>query len=336
MAEAKPKSEKTDRLSETKIKPIYVIAGKEDSSVNAECERLLEKLLTPQQRPMGLFNAEAASVPLSQILDELRTLPFLTERRVVVVKAADDFVSKNRQLLEKYFDNPCPTGTLILTVSRWDARTRLAGKLGDVGKLISITQPQSWQLPPRLIRYADDAHGKKLATAAAELLIELTGDKLLRLYSEIDKLALFAQDEEVITARHVELLIGHNRLFNAFAVIDSCLAGNVAEAVARLRNTFAQDKSAEYTIVGAFAFHFRRMFNAKVLLEKGHNTSEIAKRLRIWSNKDALFTQLHQMNLEQIGSNLQRLAEIDFEIKTGRAKAEVAIEQLVLGLGAKS
>lgn len=323
-------------MSKTKIKPIYVVAGKEQVCVNAEFERLLEQLLRPEQRPMGLFKADAASVSVSQILDELRTLPFLTERRVVVVKGADDFVSKNRQLLEKYFDCPSPTGTLILTVSSWPARTKLAGKLGKVGKLISVTQPQPWQLPSRLIRYADEAHGKKLATAAAELLIELTGDKLPRLYSEIDKLALFAQDEKVIQEKHVELLIGHNRLFNAFAVIDSCLAGNTAKAVTRLRNMFAQDRSAEYTIVGAFAYHFRRMFNAKVLLDKGFNTDQIAKRLWIRSNKDALFTQLRQMSLEQIGDNLQRLAEIDFEIKTGRAKADVAIEQLVLGLGTKS
>ena len=341
MSKAEPKSRKTaePRTSQScegdaEYKSIYVIAGKDQSCVNAQCQRLVDQLLLPQQRLTGLFNADVASASACQVLDELRTLPFLTERRVVIVKAADDFISKNRQLLERYFDNPCPTGVLILTVNNWDARTRLAGRLGRVGKLISIIQPKAWQIPPRLVRYADDAHGKKVTTAAAELLIELTGDNLPRLYSEIDKLALFAHNEKVITPRHVELLIGHNRLFNAFAVIDACLAGCTARAVDRLRNMLTQDKSAEYTVVGAFAFHFRRMFNAKVLLQKGLSENEIANKLRIWGNKNALFTQLRQMSLKHIGDNLQRLAEIDFEIKTGRTKAEVAIEQLVLGLKA--
>ncbi|GAI31070.1 unnamed protein product, partial [marine sediment metagenome] len=241
-------------------KPIYIIAGKEASLVNAECEKLLEKLLEPQQRMTGLFNADPAQVSASEVLDELRTLPFLTERRVVLVKNADKFVSENRELLEKYFDNPCPTGVLILTVTSWDSRTKLAKKLPGVGKLLSVTQPKPWQLPGRLIKYAGDAHDKNLTTDAAELLIELTGDSLPRLYSEIDKLALFAHTEKAITARHVELLIGHNRFYNCFAVIDACLAGNTAKAVDRLRNMFAEDKSTEYTVVGAFAFHFRRMF----------------------------------------------------------------------------
>jgi len=41
-------------------KPIYIIAGKEASLVNAECEKLLEELLEPQQRMTGLFNADPA------------------------------------------------------------------------------------------------------------------------------------------------------------------------------------------------------------------------------------------------------------------------------------
>jgi len=311
---------------------IYVIAGKETSLVNAECDKLLGELIEPEQRTMGLFKAEASEVSTSEILDELRTAPFLTERRVVLVKGADDFVSENRQLLEKYFDNPCATGVLVLTVSSWATNTKLAKKLPRVGKLLKVTGPKPWQLPQRLMQYASDAHAKKLTPDAAELLIELSGDDLPRLYGEIDKLALFADAEKAITVSHIESLIGHNRLFNAFAVIDACLAGDVAKAVDRLRNMFAEDKSTEYTVVGAFAFHFRRMFNAKVMLEECVRPAEITNRLRIWSNKDGFFLQVRKLSLKQLGENLQRLADMDYAIKTGRTKPQVAIEQLVLKL----
>jgi len=223
-----------------------------------------------------------------------------------------------------------------LTASNWDARTKLAKKLPEVGRLISTVQPKAPQIPYRLIQYAGDAHTKKLTKDAAELLIELTGDDLPRLYGEIDKLALFADSEKAITAGHIESLIGHNRLFGAFAVIDACLVGDVAKAVDRLRNMFAEDKSAEYTVVGAFAFHFRRMFNAKVMLEEGVRPAEIADRLRIWSNKDGFFLQVRRLPLKQLGENLQQLADIDYAIKTGRTKAQVAIEQLVLKLASGS
>jgi len=336
------------RATGHKRETIYVIAGRDpdlSGLVNAEYKEILEQLLEPSQRTMALFDADAASVSASEVLDELRTLPFLADKRVVVIRGADDFVSKNRQLLEKYFENPSPTGVLILTVNSWPAQTRLAKQLSAVGKLISVTQPKPWQLPQRLCQYANDAHGKDLSHDAAALLIELTGDDLCRLYSEIDKLATFVDKEKVIAVNHVELLIGHNRLFDAFEVIDAIMAGDQGgaldgirpasggRAVERLRTMFAEDKTTEYTVVGAFAFHFRRMFNAKALLEKGLRQDEIAGKIRIWSNKkDSFFAHVRKLSLKQIGQYLQKLAEIDHAIKTGQTKAQVAMEQLVLGL----
>ena len=292
-------------------------------------------MLEPEHRALGLFNADPAEVSVIQIFDELRTLPFLTDKRVVLIKNAEKFVSANRELLEKYFDTPCPTGILILAVNSWDARTRLAKKLPAVGRLISVIQPSEKQMPGRLTAYAWDAYGKRLSSEAAEFLIDLVGDNLPQLYSEIDKLALYADNEKAITAEHIEKLTGHNRLFNCFDVIDSSLAGNAAKAVDRLRTMFAEDRSSEFMAVGAFAYHFRRMFNAKTMLEKGMHPAEIAGKLRIFSNKDALFSQLQKLSLKQIGGYLQRLAATDYAIKTGRTTPQAAIERLVLSLTAE-
>jgi DNA polymerase III delta subunit len=76
------------------------------------------------------------------------------------------------------------------------------------------------------------------------------------------------------------------------------------------------------------------MFNAKVLLEKGVRPAEVATKLRIWGDKDSFFLQLRKMSLAQLGENLQQLADMDYAIKTGRTKANVAAEQLVLKLAA--
>jgi len=313
---------------------IYVITGKDDSLVNYQCQELLDELLEPSQRATGFFEVEAASVSPQEVLDELRTAPFLTDKRVVRIKGADDFISRNRPLLEKYFDNPCPTGRLILTVNSWDSRTKLAKKLPKVGKLINIAPPTRKELPYRLMEYAKDAYDKKLSQAAAILVIELAGDELTRLYSEIDKLALYAGDQKLITQKHIESLTGHNRLFNAFAVIDAIIAGNAGVAIERLRGMFEADKSTEYTVVGAFAYHIRRMFNARILLDKGLRPGEIEKRLRIWGNTNAFFTHLRKISLKQIGQYLQQLGETDYKIKTGQTQAKVAMERLVLSLAA--
>jgi DNA polymerase-3 subunit delta len=309
---------------------VCVIAGKDSALVDVECDKLIAELLQPHQRATGLFNVNPKEVSAVEVFDELRTLPFLADKRVAVIRGADKFISENRELLEKYFDNPSPTGILVLTVDNWASRTRLARKLPKVGKLITVVPPKFGQLHRRLIDYAADAHSKRLAKEAAQFLNEICGDELPMLYSEVDKLALYAGDSKVITAQHVEKLVGHNRLFNIFTVIDACLEGEPVIAVNRLRSAFEQDRSAEYRVIGGLAFHFRLLFRAKVLLEQGMRSDEIIKRLGIRGNRDAFFRQLRKMSLRQIGEVLQQLADMDYAVKTGRTDAKVAVEQLVL------
>jgi len=311
---------------------VYVIAGKDEPLVNARCQELLDQLLEPEQRMTALSSVDGDEVSVSDVLDELRTAPFLTDKRVVVVRGADGFISKHRDILEKYFERPASTGVLVMTVSGWDARTRLAKRLPQVGALIELTPPARWKLPEHLVQYAADRHKVRLNRDAAGLLVELVGEELAQLYNEIEKLTLFARGQTVVTVQHVESLIGHHRIYDAFEVIDATISGSAAQAVTRLRNMFEEDRSAEYSVVGAFAFHVRRMFNAKVLLDKGASPADVAKRLRIWGTTDRFFAQLRRISLPQIASLLDELAAIDYATKTGQGQAAVAIEQLVLRL----
>ncbi len=322
--------------STPKIAPIYVIVGKDESLVNLHCRELVDELVEPDQRAMGLFEPEPNQVTITEVLDELRTLPFLTDKRVVLIEQADDFVTAYRTRLEDYFDSPSSTGVLILTVGTWRSNTKLAKKLKKVGQLIDAGTPSAGQLPSRLIQYAADAHSKKLSSETARLLIELAGDELVRLYSEIDKLALYANEKKTITAEHVEALVGHNRLFSAFAVIDAVISGQTAQALQRLRKMFADDRNAEFTVVGAFAYHLRRQFRARVMLDKGVNLRQIRGQLRIFGKTDEFFAQLRKMSLRRIGRYHSELAATDYAIKTGQVHTKVAMEQLVLKLASTS
>ena len=105
---------------------IYVIAGKDEALVSSMCQELLDDLLEPEQRMTGLLSVDGDRAEISDVFDELRTAPFLTDKRVVAIRGADGFVSAHRDALERYFDKPCSTGVLVLTLSSWDSRTRLA------------------------------------------------------------------------------------------------------------------------------------------------------------------------------------------------------------------
>lgn len=312
------------------IAPIYVISGKDAYLQSSRFEAVIDGLLAPDERAMCLYQVAGKDANITDVLDELRTLPFLAERRVVAIRDADKFISENRGVLEKYFEKPSPSGVLVLVVQTWLKTTRLAKMLAKAGQLIAVEEMKPAQLPQYAANYAKTQYEKGFDRGANQLLVELAGDSPGRIASEIDKLAVYVGNAKSITADDIEKLIGHNRTFNVFAVIDAITAGNAGAAVERLRKMFVADKDSRFTSVGAFAFQFRRMFNAKVLLNDGMNEYQAAGKLRIWGNKDAFFKQLRGISLERIAGFQSELARIDYAIKTGQKTPEAALEMLVM------
>ncbi|MFI4912295.1 MAG: DNA polymerase III subunit delta [Sedimentisphaeraceae bacterium JB056] len=315
--------------------PVYVIAGKDSFLVNKECEAILSSLMDPEERDMAMYSVEANKAEITDVLDELRTLPFLAKKRVVVIRDADKFVSANREQLEKYLDNPSKKGILVMTVSSWPKTTRIAKKAAKVGKTIVTEEIKRWKLADYAVGYAKTEYNKKLSKTAAQLIVDMAGDEVALVCGEIAKLTTYVGEAKEITADDVTKLCGNNREFDLFAVIDEMSKGRTAVAVEKLRNMFSTSKDAEYTVVGGLAFHFRRMFRARAMMDSGISTFEIAKQLRIWGDKDSFFTQLRKWQLTTIASIIEALARIDFESKTGQCRTNVEIEQLIMKVSMK-
>ncbi|MEN6383938.1 MAG: DNA polymerase III subunit delta [Phycisphaerales bacterium] len=307
---------------------IYVFAGKDAFLVAEQVSSLVNKMLTPEQMQMCLWRADADKSTAVEIFDELRTLPFLAEKRVVVVADADDFVSNNRELLERYFENPAPKGVLILSVSSWHSNTRLAKMLPKTGELVEVGEMKSRELVSYITDYASE-QGKNLSYNAAQMLVEFAGEEPGILRNEIDKLAVYVNSTKNITEKHIMEIVGRNRAYGAFEVIDSMMEANAGKALERLRLMFESNKDAEYTIIGAFAWHFRKMFSAAALLQKGERMDMVARKLRIF-NQQEFFGIIKKTGLKKIGECLRQLAEFDYQIKTGKATAQTAIESMIV------
>ena len=53
---------------------------------------------------------------------------------------------------------------------------------------------------------------------------------------------------------------------------------------------------------------------------------------RIFGDRDMFFSHLKKTNLEYIGSLVEDLGRIDYEVKTGKASIEVEMEKFILKL----
>jgi DNA polymerase-3 subunit delta len=91
-----------------KFTGVYVIYSEDVFLVSNECEKMLDAILEPDHRAMALYEPKADTANITDVLDELRTLPFLAPKRVVLIKDAEPFIKANTEHLENYLEDPSP------------------------------------------------------------------------------------------------------------------------------------------------------------------------------------------------------------------------------------
>jgi len=94
-----------------KLSPIYVLHGDEDF-LKRQVVAALRKLVFGDGDEFGLSMQPGDQANFAGVRNELETLPFLSPRRLVVINAADPFVTEYRPALEKYFTHSSENGIL--------------------------------------------------------------------------------------------------------------------------------------------------------------------------------------------------------------------------------
>jgi DNA polymerase-3 subunit delta len=249
-----------ERIGKAKPQPIYVLTGDEDFLKRQVLAALKPLVIGDADESFAVSNFAGDKAELSAVRDELATLPFLGPRRLVIVEAADPFVTRYRQALEKYFREPTGPGVLLLDVKSWPANTRLAKQLSDAATIV-CKAPTTDRLTRWCVQRAEAEHNKPMSPAAAQLLVDLVGAEMGQLDQELNKLAVYVGDAPRIDVKDVDLLVGRSREAKTFDIFTAIGNGQAGKALAILDELFEQEIEP-LAILGAFSWQLRMLAKA--------------------------------------------------------------------------
>lgn len=256
-----------EKIAQAKPKPIYVLHGDEDFLKRQVLRGLRSLILGSDDDALGLSVHDGDRAVFAAVQDELRTAPFLSAGRLVIVDKADPFVTKYRTSLEKYVAQPATTGSLVLDVKTWPSNTRLA-KLIDASTTLVCDAPALYRLPDWCVNWAEQRHGKQLTASAAKLLVDLVGADMGQLDQDIDKLAIYVGSAARISDEDVDKLVGCSRNESTWKIFDAIGAGQMAQALSLLDRLFDQGEEP-IRMLGAFSMQLRRLAQAARLAQQG-------------------------------------------------------------------
>ncbi|MDD4890626.1 MAG: DNA polymerase III subunit delta, partial [Phycisphaerae bacterium] len=266
---------------------VYLFCGDESFLRRTHLHTLVSKTLGTKDDPdadasMAISQFAGGEVSLAAVLDELRTLPFLAERRVVIVQDADALIGPHRDALEKYAEKPCPTGVLVLLADDERSNTRLYKAIAARGGLVLCERLAQSDLARWIRERAKDTYQKTVDYETASLLADLIGDDLDKLDSELAKLATYlGAERKTITPEDVDELVANQRMHEAFELTAAIAGKDATAALTRWNDMLSKDPNSSYSSVGLIAWQIRQMLRARALRAQGLSRDEVLSRLRM-------------------------------------------------------
>ena len=203
-----------------KFEKIYFLHGEEPYFIDVLTKAIQENALEESERDFNQSILYGKDAELLSLVSELKSYPMMAERRLVILKEAQDF--KALELLESYLENPVTTTIFVVCYKykTFDARKKTLKNALKNGVVFKSEKVKEYQLAEWLQQNVK-ATGYEMTSKACMLMIESLGNDLGRIVKELEKLAVLIEKGTIINENHIEENIGISKDYNVFELTNA-------------------------------------------------------------------------------------------------------------------
>jgi DNA polymerase-3 subunit delta len=335
-----------DELAKTLQKgtliPALLLLGEEPYLRDATRAALIEKFIPLAARDWGVSRYSADRGETQGALEQAQTLPMLSRQQVVFledVEKLEKLGEKNRdaaiEQLEGYLKNPAPFTVLVLEATALDQRMRLAKLLAEKTLVVDVSLGEN---PEQRLRIAVGL-AKQLAVeekvefekGAAEDLAEFVAADLMRLKTEIVKLATYVGDRNVIRRLDVSTLVISEKTTTVWELAD-LLASRQSKKALEFLERLLRDGEEPLQMLGALTWMYRKLIEASEVRGVA-NGYQAARALGMRPEQAELALQsARKIGQARLLDGLRALQTADSRLKGGADDVRAAMEFLLVEL----
>lgn len=283
----------------------------------------LEKDFSP---PIPFTLARAGEIPVTQFLQEARTLPFMAKAQVFCIRDSDRFTKGDLALWASYFTAPHPQSFFIFEAESLEKDHLFFEKAAQARQLFHL-KVQGDQIVSQFIHEKITKSGKKISKEAEELIESRIAGSLLFLDSFLNQLILYAGEKPAIELADIEALEEKLSKLEGDDLLQALAERRTARALEALNDLLESNFRDFPSVAGLLHWQLRRFWEAKKWQSEGMNERDIATRLRLSPARTGnFFRGLKRFSIQELERILEGLFELDWRLKTGRAEGRFEIE----------
>ncbi|MBP3901466.1 MAG: DNA polymerase III subunit delta [Blautia sp.] len=314
-------------LKSGNFRQIYLLYGEEDYLIVQYRDKLL-KALVPEDDTLNFSRYEGKDINVREVIDLCETIPFLSERRVILFENSGFFKNKCDELAD-YLPQIPDYLYLIFVEKQVDKRSRMYKALKDRGRAAEFTLPDENTLLKWMASILGKS-GKKIRTNDIMTLLQRTGSDMANIRNELDKLIGYTGDRDTVTLADIDAVCT-NRLENqVFKMVRAVADKDQKKALSFYEDLLAL-KEPPLKILFNMAREFRLMLLTKQMEREGTTRNEIASVLSL---KPFAVQNLSRCGQRYTISTLEKITEdfaaTDEDVKTGRLDDRLAVELMIV------
>jgi DNA polymerase-3 subunit delta len=325
-----------DQLEKGQLSPYYLFYGPSEFQLEMVLNKIRETFVPETARDFNLqvFYAETGEskgpAP-ADILTAVRTLPFMSPNRLVIVRRTENFPAAALETFLPYLENPVESACLIFVSSKADFRTKFYRRIKDLGRAVQFRNLSEGQVVPWIKRMAKDI-GLDMQTPACVYLHQVIGNRSMDLYSELEKLYL-RYGNRTIGMEEVKALTIYSRIHSIFELMDEISSKARARSVSVLKRFLEEEGKEEvFGILGMLNRQMRLLWQTKSVLERGGRNADVARKLRLQPFQVKKLTQqATNWSSEELEQAFHLLYQADGLLKSG-AKGHLVLENIIFSL----
>ncbi len=208
---------------------LYVLHGEEGYYLD-ELVKDFEALVPDDEKDFNLYVLYAPQVTPDQVVDACLRYPMMAERQVVILKEAQavkaDFINE----LTAYAERPNAQTVFVLVCrgAKLTGAKFLKAVGASKGVIFESRKIFDSQVGAKIEELVAGA-GLTIDSKAKAMLADHVGVDLSRIVNEVRKLTLVLPPKAAITPQVVEKLIGVNKDYNNFELVDALAVRDVAK-----------------------------------------------------------------------------------------------------------
>jgi DNA polymerase-3 subunit delta len=236
-------------------------------------------------------------------------------------------------VVAEYLATPAPETVLALVGEGLRKDAPLAKACAKTGSVLIYEVAKSGL--PKWVGEQFARHGVKANTDACRALVELVGDNLQELATEVEKLSTWAGHDDIGPVE-VELLVAARADVPPFVLTDAWGRRDVGAVLAACESILERStRSGEvHMLVGRLAAHVRRVRSCQELDLAGVRPREAAGELKMHPfAAEKAFAQSRNFSVEELRGAIVHLADLDLAIKGGsRLPSELELQRTLVAI----